>query len=219
MEEQMKAARTSIASCLILLFFLFSLSAQEYNSTLIEILSNTKSIKTNFIQRNFDNNGILLHTATGYFTMKRPGFLRWEVIKPEHTLLIIDEEKIWNYDEALEQVTFQKIAQQVIQSPVYLLLIGNANNLENQYHITQVKNHSYLQKTEICFELTPKQVEKEFQRVQLGFCSELICYLRLLDQFGQQSEFKFQNLEQNISLPGKLFQFIPPKKVDIIGLI
>ncbi len=138
---------------------------------------------------------------------------------PEHTLLIIDEEKIWNYDEALEQVTFQKIAQQVIQSPVYLLLIGNANNLENQYHITQVKNHSYLQKTEICFELTPKQVEKEFQRVQLGFCSELICYLRLLDQFGQQSEFKFQNLEQNISLPGKLFQFIPPKKVDIIGLI
>ena len=58
-----------------------------------------------FIQRVYDNAGVLVQESSGDIKFSRPGKFKWHYLEPYEQLLVGDGEFLWVYDKDLQQVT------------------------------------------------------------------------------------------------------------------
>mgnify|MGYP001185121918 CR=1 FL=1 len=67
-------------------------------------------------------------------------------------------------------------------------------------------------------ELTPKQDENAgFQNARLGFDSNGLARMQILDALGQRTDIRFSGWKRNPSFSAKTFRFTPPKGADVVG--
>jgi outer membrane lipoprotein carrier protein len=65
--------------------------------------------------------------------------------------------------------------------------------------------------------LNPKnEVDTDFDMIRVGFRGPDLAVMELRDGFGQVTRLRFTDLERNPKLPRDLFEFVPPRGVDII---
>lgn len=185
------------------------------------LLQPINGMTAKFNQKVIDNDGVLLQQFSGEVALQKPQLFRWEVKKPEPNLVVSDGKKLWNYDELLEQVTVQKIDVDGRESPIGFLLTGNLERLETDFEVIRIAEDTKkcFDTMEWCFSLTPKVQNNNYQRLEMGFSQGEIRILRMLDQLGQTSEFKFDKVVTNPNLAKEQFQFKPPADVDVIGEI
>ncbi|MDM8567840.1 outer membrane lipoprotein chaperone LolA, partial [Candidatus Halobeggiatoa sp. HSG11] len=119
------------------------------NEILDDFFKQLNTMQGQFEQSLFNEQGNLLEISEGKMYVQRPNQFRWEYKKPYEQLIVADGEKIWIYDNDLEQITVKKLSNTLGQTPAFLF--SNNNNIEKDFFINQlsVKNGS------TSFELIP----------------------------------------------------------------
>lgn len=152
----------------------------------------------------------LISQSTGKMALARPGHFRWQTISPLQQVIVADGTNMWIYDVDLEQVTVKKQDKGVGKTAA-LFLSGYDDtvgpNFEVEEKVTGKLAHYFLK---------AKSNKESFQKVELMFDDKRLRQLRLFDQLGQVTNVTFHNIKDNPKLSASLFQFKPPKGVDVI---
>lgn len=176
-----------------------------------QFLLSTRTLKAEFAQIVIAKNGRKPQQSSGLVSISRPGKLRWEIQKPYPQLVVGDGEKIWIYDQELQQVTVRKAGQAIGSSPA-ALLAGN-NDLEKNFTLKEAGEAEGMN----WLEATPKTGDSGFEKIRLGFAGSDLKAMELQDSFGQTTQVRFSRLERNPALPANHFKFTPPAGVDVVG--
>lgn len=149
--------------------------------------------------------------STGTVFIKRPGKFRWEYQTPSPSIVLADGERLWSYDEELEQAIVRRLSDYRGANPT-LLLGGDADVTES---FQLVKTY---QTPEVRWlELMPKDTTSDFVKVRLGFRNDVIYLMELFDRLEQITRIKFSDVKTNVAVADTLFEFVPPDNVDVVG--
>ena len=169
------------------------------------------TMQADFDQQVLDGNRQLLQSSQGHMWIMRPGRFRWDYETPYKQQLVADGERLWSYDEELEQVTVQP-ASEVLTSTPAMLLSGD-QPLELLFDIEESSATTADQRVT----LIPKSDDSNVTRLHVHFSGELLTRIDAEDSFGNTTQFSFTRLERNPKLDEKLFTFTPPAGADVIG--
>lgn len=148
--------------------------------------------------------------SSGTMALERPGRFRWQTKSPMEQLVVADGKKMWVYDVDLEQVTVKK-QEKGLGGTAALFLSGYDDTVTRDFDVT-LKNEGKL----FTFDLKSKSAKANFQHIKLIFTQDDLTALELYDQLGQVTFVKLVQIKSNPKLAAQLFQFKPPKGVDII---
>ncbi len=174
---------------------------------LLEQLKGLETLSGNFKQTQKDSEGELISDAEGEFSMARPGNLYWKTTSPYEQLLVSNGESLWLYDADLEQVTVSPVGERLKNSPA-VIFTDDLMTIEQEYLIVHNDNGSY--------SLRPRQEDSGFQRVDLFFSDKVLSAMQLLDGFGQETHFQFEQVQVNSTLSSERFEFTAPEGADIL---
>jgi outer membrane lipoprotein carrier protein len=171
----------------------------------------TQTARAEFTQTVAGKDGRAAQTASGEFLLERPGKFRWTVQKPYKQLLVGDGQRVWIFDEDLNQVIVRKVGEALGSTPAALL--AGSQDVEKAFTWKDLPASGGLE----WLSATPISKETTFAEIRLGFDARGLAALELLDAFGQKSVVRFTSFERNPKLAPSSFTFTPPKGADVIG--
>lgn len=185
--------------------------ADDAVSRLNQFVAEVSTFQSVFTQTIVDGEGNIIEEADGEFYLSRPGKFRWDYVTPYAQQIVADGQRIWFYDEDLEQITVKNQDEALADTPAGLL--SGKSMPEDAYNITTITKDDALQ----WVELTPKDDESNYQRVQLGFNDIGLQQMLMTDAFGQLTRLLFTEVKINPDLDAGRFDFTPPAGVDVVG--
>ena len=196
---------------IIITLLLFAIASGVNARSLQEYLGHVKALSAKFEQYVYNKATQEPNLSSGTIVVKSPNKFRLEYNKPYKQLYIADGNKLWSYDEDLEQVTVKEQKNLLSNSPA--IVLSNPSNLESAYIVkAQGAKHNV-----DWFYLTPRDPDSGFDHIRLGFAGNNLFVMELYDSFGQRTQLKFRELFYNPSINAQQFSFTPPKGVDVIG--
>jgi outer membrane lipoprotein carrier protein len=200
----------------LIFFALLTLSHAVYAAEppvtqLKNFLAASKAFSANFKQVLINEAGNPVQTSYGLFYLQRPGKFRWNYAKPFQQEIISTNGKVWFYDVDLEQVTIKKLDSSVGSTPA--LLLSGQVSLEDNFNMEEQGVDGDLQ----WIKLLPKKQEGSFKYVTIGLEKGTLAGMELMDNFGQLTRIYFSNILLNPPLKTTLFDFTPPKGVDVFS--
>jgi outer membrane lipoprotein carrier protein len=174
-------------------------------------VKDTQTARAEFTQTIAGKDGRPAQTASGEFLLERPGKFRWTVQKPYKQLLVGDGQRVWIFDEDLNQVIVRRMGEALGSTPA-ALLAGN-QDVERAFTWKELPSAGGLE----WLSATPISKETTFSEIRLGFDAKSLAALELVDAFGQKSLVRFTSFERNPKLPASSFTFTPPKGADVVG--
>lgn len=196
-------------SLLLLSFMIVAAPVQA--KSINDYMGHVKSLKAKFDQYVFNESTQEPEQSSGNISVLSPDKFRLEYMKPYKQIYVADGQRIWSYDEDLEQVTVKQQAGMLTNSPA--IVLGNPAELETAYDV----KHQGIDKNIDWFHLTPKNKESSFDHIRLGFTGKNLYAMELYDSFGQRTQLRFKELHYNPGMNAGDFRFIPPEGVDVIG--
>ena len=148
--------------------------------------------------------------SSGTMALQRPGHFRWKTIEPMEQLIVADGQNMWVYDVDLEQVTVKK-QEKGLGGTAALFLSGYDNTVTRDFEVSEQDKGDL-----IVFNLKAKAPKENFQQIKLSFLKDKLTALELYDQLGQITFVKLVKINMNKQLVSTLFQFHPPKGVDVV---
>lgn len=189
------------------------LSADTARQQLERFSAGLESLRATFSQVVIDNENRVQDSSAGKVWLQRPDRFRWQYGGDFPELVVGDGERIWIYDEMLEQVTVKSQAEAGVDSP--LALLTEPGRLDEAYEVREVGASDDAE----LLELRSRSPESEFERFLLGLADDRPVLIVMEDAFGLRTEIRFEDVERNPSLDGELFRFEPPPGVDVIGAL
>jgi outer membrane lipoprotein carrier protein len=171
----------------------------------------TQTARAQFTQTVVDRNGRAMKSANGTFELSRPGKFRWNVEKPYRQLVIGDGQRVWVYDEDLNQVIVRNVGDALGGTPA-ALLSGN-QEVERAFAWSDLPASDGLD----WLGATPLAKDAAFTEIRIGFDAKGLAALEIVDAFGQKSLVRFTNVERNPKFAPEHFRFVPPKGADVVG--
>jgi outer membrane lipoprotein carrier protein len=171
----------------------------------------TDAAQGKFVQKVYDSKRKLTQEASGTLAFSRPGKFRWTYAKPYAQLIVGDGDKVWVYDQDLNQVTVRQLDRALGSTPAALL--AGSNEIERAFRLGDLGEKEGLE----WVEARPREKESTFESIRMGFGSSGLEVMELADSFGQTTVLKFTGLRRNPALDPDLFRFVPPKGADVIG--
>jgi len=208
---------TWIVSCLGLFWFMPCVAADSADTAkLLQLLGGTQTMQASFVQTVLDKNGApkVGQNVTGTMALQRPGKFRWEVLQPQHQLIVANNNHVWVYDADLQQVTKQALDAGESGNPAQLLS-GDNTALRSTFTVKNL-NSTDDNSNANCFALSPKNKNNMYSKVTLCFDESKLSSMVMDDNLGQSSKFMFSKTVINSNLASALFVFTPPKGVDVI---
>ncbi|MDP3559086.1 MAG: outer membrane lipoprotein chaperone LolA [Legionellaceae bacterium] len=151
-----------------------------------------------------------ISVTQGKMALWRPGRFYWKTYTPTEQWIIADGKTLWIYDVDLEQVT-AKSQKQGITPTAGLFLSGSTKSVLPHFSISKKQQGST-----VIFELKAKTQQAGFQQVRLTFSGHFLQALELKDKLDQQTRILFKQEKWNPTLSKNLFEFHPPKGVDVL---
>ena len=188
------------------------LSMGNANDLLDQVRKDLNSMSANFEQYDIDVNDRASEITSGKMWLSAPNQFKWEYISPAPQLIVANGEKVWIYDEDLEQVTIKQ--QDSTQNPIYVLL--NKEQTDKNYIIETWDSDTDNQGIN-WISLTPKLPSDEIKQVWLGVSENNIKVLKLKNQLDNIVVFEFNDVIRNPEMPDDFFTFTPPEGIDIIS--
>jgi outer membrane lipoprotein carrier protein len=201
---------TISAFALLVLYALSNMAyAEEPVAQLRSFLAASKSFSADFKQVVINELGNPVQTSYGVFYLQRPGKFRWNYAKPFQQEIVSTSGKVWFYDVDLEQVTIKKLDASVGSTPA--LLLSGQVSLEDNFNMEGQGTEGDMQ----WVKLVPKKQETSFKYVTIGLQNSKLAGMELMDNFGQLTRIYFSGILINPPLKPTLFEFTPPKGVDV----
>ena len=201
--------------------FVFCLSvnppayALDAAAALTKLLLNVKTMQADFTQTvKTQGASTSAPPTTGQMALARPGRFRWHIRQPLAQLIIANGQRLWIYDEDLEQVTIRSLAHAAGLTPAFLLS-ANTLNLTKDFQVQSVVNPKALANNPI-FLLLPKNPDDPFASIQLAFLNGSIREMRLEDRLGHTTFINFKNVRVGMPLADALFTFKRAATIEVI---
>jgi outer membrane lipoprotein carrier protein len=204
---------TILFSCLI--FFLSAglvAQASETAQRLQDRYETIDSFQTGFVQ-------ILTNAATreqeerfGRISFQKPLNVRWESTSPEEEILIIDEDKVWNYFPE-ENAVYKYETDEILTSRNMIRFISGQARLTEDFRVEDQGMVDELYK----IKLVPKNPEPDLVLAYIWSDEDgMMRRILLVDFFGNGNELRLEDMDLNPELDDDFFTFEPPAGVDII---
>jgi outer membrane lipoprotein carrier protein len=196
---------------LILLLFViaFPAQAQTARQQLNVFANGLKTASATFQQVVTGPNGEKVQTSQGLMQMKSPNRFRWEYSKPDLQIIVADGQKVWVYEPDLKQVTVKP--QDALNQDNPLSALSSPEVLDRYYKVSELPEKQGIR----WLQLLPKRPESSpFDKAWLGFDGNGLRSLRLFDNLGQVSEFRFGSWKRNAAIADNKFRFTTPKGVE-----
>jgi len=184
--------------------------AEENKNPLDHFLSKLESFQADFVQTLSNEYGVTLETSSGVVYMQNPGKFRWVYQEPYAQLIITDSKTLWLYDEDLAQVTIRNIEESINNTPA--AIISGQENIDKFYvtvDMGNIEGYDWI-------ELTPRDIENQYNSVRLGFNDDNLGMMVMFDNLGQVTRIDFLNPVRNKRFGGPLFTFEIPEGVDVV---
>ena len=202
-------------SCLfmaaLILAFMPAVQAANNDNLVQTFFNNLDTLQADFHQQVRDGDNTVQQVSDGKVWIQRPGQFRWDYASPYRQQLVSDGERLWSYDEDLEQVTVQPIGEVLSATPA--MLLGGSQPIEDIFTVEPLPTSGNRQQVL----LKPKSDDSNVTALLLDFTDGVISGIRAEDSFGNITTFTFSNLVRNRELDSALFRFEPPAGVDIVG--
>lgn len=176
-----------------------------------EYLGHVKSLSAKFEQHVYNEATQTPVISKGTIKVQSPDKFRLEYEKPYKQLYVADGNRLWSYDEDLEQVTVK--AQKNLLANTPAIVLSNPSHLEEAYTVQQQETVNNV----VWFHLAPKSPDSGFDHIRLGFAGKNLFVMELYDAFGQRTQLKFKELFYNSVIAKSQFIFVSPEGVDVIG--
>jgi outer membrane lipoprotein carrier protein len=170
-----------------------------------------ETLHARFVQQVFSNDGAVQESSGGEVWLSSPQRFRWEYGGDFPELVVADGTRVWIYDVTLEQVTVQDQSSAAVDSP--LTLLTDPGRLDEQFEVREAGAADELQ----LLELRARNEDSGFERILLGLHDGALELLIMEDTFGLRTELRFREVKRNPTLEPRLFTFVPPENVDLIG--
>tara|TARA_Y100000588_G_scaffold393343_1_gene508972 strand:+ start:579 stop:1271 length:693 start_codon:yes stop_codon:yes gene_type:complete len=221
---------------LIFVIFISGLNSEAISSEmpLTEIilkvqdrLNQTRSIRSEFEQKNFIKSLGARTTSRGFLYIKKPEKIKIQYIKPQKQVFVSNENSIWIYTPKFKQVLHRKISitKQNINPIIFL---SKKINLSKEFQIslvdTKMKNVKFWKKRKpLIIKLTPKKSNQKFSKIGVKFLKihidssdYKIHVFEYTDSMDNNSKFEFLNLVENEDIEDNVFEFTIPANIDVI---
>lgn len=195
----------------ISLFTVSAMSASTARQQLDAFTLGLNGLSGKFIQQTITPKGEIQETSRGTLALKAPRLFRWQYTKPFPQLIVADGSNIWIYDQDLEQVTVRNQSLEEAQTPLIVLL--DPAQLDRDFSVKSITLNDDLK----WLELTPKTQETSFKHIRIGMNKNQPGRMSLTDLLDNRTEWQFSHWQRNPKLDNKLFTFVPPEGVDVIG--
>ncbi len=184
--------------------------AQTAAEQLARFSSEVRTLDAKFTQLVLGEDGEQVAQSSGTVQLMRPGRFRWEYEEPDVQLILADGERLWIYDEELEQATVKSLEDALGAAPI-ALLIGE-RPLKEQFNIKETGERDGLD----WVQLAPRVQDIEFNRIRLGLDDSGIRRMILHDQFGQTTVIRLDKVRTNVEIDPTRFEFEPSAGTDVI---
>jgi len=172
-------------------------------------LKASASLSADFKQVSYNQAGQVGQSSFGQFYLSRPGKFRWDYKKPFVQEIVSNSDKVWFYDADLEQVTVKQLDDSLGSTPA-LLLTGQVD-IDEKFVLEEQGSEDDMN----WIKLSPKNEESGFKYILIGLNHGQLGGMELSDNFGQLTRIYFSNIKLNPNLDASLFNFKPPKNVDV----
>jgi outer membrane lipoprotein carrier protein len=170
-------------------------------------LNALKTYQANFKQTTVANHRVT-GTTQGHIWIQRPWHLRWVVTKPNKQMLIVNGHTVWNYNPDLMQATKQLLNDQQRQNAA--MLLASDGSIANAFNIMQSDKSGITQ-----YQLTPKK-PSVVTKIVLNFSRVGLVSMQTMNHLGQTNYYQFSHIIVNHPISSSVFQFTPPKGVDVL---
>ena len=168
-------------------------------------LNQVHVLSADFTQTVTSAGGKNVQQGSGKIQIKRPNLFRMDTQSPQETQIIADGKTLWYYDPFVQQVTAQWVKDAVNDTP-FVLLTSNDNSHWNQYSVTQQAD---------TFVLKPKSAKSNIRQFDIRVDSGgVLKNFSTTEKDGRTNLYVLRNIT-NQTLSDNLFQFTPPKGVEL----
>ena len=179
----------------------------DARAVLKRFFQDIRQLQADFIQLEFDGDGVFRKESAGRLYLSRPGRFRLDYLEPDELMIWTDGENLSMFDKELEQVTVYRQATQLRESAA-ALLAGHAAALES-YEVSAAGFEGGLQ----WFNLTGAGAAQDSLR--LAWRGSAPAAIEYSDDLGSRVRLRLFRLDFESELDGKLFDPDIPEGVDI----
>jgi outer membrane lipoprotein carrier protein len=149
----------------------------------------------------------------GHLLLSRSGSIRWTYTEPEKKLFVSSGELAWFYipdDEVAYRLRLDQERARLLPTR----FISGDEGLAEEFHISEVDAPPGRRR----LRLQPREPAAEFDLLLLELIlpEEEISALIVIDSLGNETTFRFSELERGEEVPDTLFEFTPPEGIEIV---
>lgn len=198
-------------ACAVFAYACAGQAAEPVSARLARFLAEVGSGQGEFTQTVIAGSGRKPQRSSGEFAFRRPGRFLWLYRTPYRQKLVGDGERMWAYDEDLNQVTVRKLGDALGATPAAIL--AGEGDLARNFVLEDGGSAGGLD----WIAARPRAADSAFEEMRLGFEGDHLRAMWIKDSFGQLTELRFERFERNPQLAEGLFRFQPPPGADVVG--
>jgi outer membrane lipoprotein carrier protein len=188
--------------------------AEGLVSLLQKRYENTTDITADFKQETFAAGSSESLKAEGRVYFNRPHQMRWEYSKPEPQLIVTSGQEVYVYEKEANQVMVLP-RNQLLSTEISKAFFFGKGDIEHYFIVENPQKDQ--PEAQWMLKLTPRDPVPQVCTIWIVVDPDmhLVKEMWLEDQLGGKTHLVFSNVKINKGLSDDLFQFTPPRGVEI----
>lgn len=177
-----------------------------------QLLEGIQGLQAEFLQhtfRNLDSENLV--ESQGQLWLSHPDRFYWQAEAPYAQVVVSDGRHLYVWDQDLEQVTREPMANRLATSPASILTAG-ADAIARDFSVSVFEESDSIES----YALLPKQDNDFYERLVLSFRSGLPAEVQIFDLLGNATMVYLTEVEINPRLAADRFQLQVPEGTDFI---
>lgn len=179
-------------------------------------LAALKQAQGRFEQALYSERGELLERSSGRYALLKPGFLRWEIERPDRQRLIVAEGQIWHYDIDLATATRRSLRRGESFSALDLLSADTAS-LRRRFQVEGPGENSSDNSGDQRYRLRPLFPGAEFAALELTWRAGRLRAMSIRDRSARRIQLALTPDPAAAPLRAQDFAFEPPPGVEVFA--
>jgi outer membrane lipoprotein carrier protein len=151
--------------------------------------------------------------SSGTMEVKKPGYMRWDYVKPNPKLFVLDGKALYTYDPDDNSVTVKKnFSSDAL--PMAVTFLWGKGKLSDEFDLSQVERPDY---GPVVLELMPRKTQPGVSRLFFVVDPETgtVTTSVIFDSEGNENRITFSNVKVNTGIADGRFSFQIPKGADV----
>ena len=179
-------------------------------------LADLNQAQGRFEQALYSERGELLERSSGRYALLKPGFLRWEIERPDRQRLLVAAGQIWHYDIDLGTATRRALRRGESFSALDLLTADTAS-LRQRFQVEVLGDNSAENSGDQRYRLLPLFPGAEFAVLELTWRDGRLRAMSIRDRSAQRIQLALTPDPAAAPLQAQDFAFEPPPGVEVFA--